>query len=120
MEMIIILCLITGLGVLISVKSFDYDFIGQVISIISIVFLLIHIFFISISSYEYNVFVVKREAFVYTLENARKNNNNFEIATITKDVSELNKSLAVLKYNNKTFFLKDYIDDRIEKLEAIE
>ena len=72
-----------------------------------------------VASYDYNVFVAKRNAFVETLAEARKNNNPIELAAITKDVSEWNQQLAASKYNLTVFMIKDYTDKRVADLKPI-
>lgn len=119
MELFFILSVLFVLGIFIVRKSYDYEFFGIIISFCSGVYLLIHILIWSLASYEYNKFVVKRNAFVETLEYARKNESQFELASITREVSEWNQQLASLKYNNNVFLLKDYVDDRISSLEPI-
>jgi uncharacterized membrane protein len=119
MELFIILSVLFLLGIFIVKKTYDYEFLGIIICVCSGVYLLIHLLLWSISSYEYNKFVTERKAFVETLEYARKNESQFELASITREVSEWNKQLAALKYDNNVFFLKDYIDDRVMSLEPI-
>ena len=120
MELTIILLALTTLGILISIKCYNYDFLGVIISFITGFCFICHIFFWSLAGYEYNKFVIKRKAFVETLEYARKNESQFELASITRDILEWNNKLASLKYDNNTFLLKDYIDDRVENLEPIQ
>lgn len=119
MELIFILSVLFVLGIFIVKKSYNYDFFGIIISFCSGLYLLIHILIWSLASYEYNKFVAKRNAFVETLEYARKNESQFELASITREVSEWNQQLASLKYDNNVFLLKDYVDDRISSLEPI-
>lgn len=119
MELFIILSVLFIVGVLIVNKSYDYEFLGIVICVCSGLYLLLHILLWSISSYEYDKFVTKRKAFVETLEYARKNETQFELASITREVSEWNKKLASSKYDNNVFLLKDYVDDRVTSLEPI-
>jgi hypothetical protein len=119
MIILISLLLLFFVGFFIAKKSYDYEFLGIVISFISGMYLLIHILFWSTASYDYGIFVAKREAFVETLNDARKNNNPLELAAITKEVSGWNQELAENKYNLKVFLLKDYVDKRVEKLQPI-
>ncbi len=122
MELLIILSVLFIIGVVIIKKSHwtsDYDMIGFIISMISGIYLILHIVGWSVSSYSYNVFLVKRNAFVETLKEARKGKNQFEVAAITKDVSEWNQKLAEAKYDNNIFLLKDYVDDRVINLQPI-
>jgi len=60
-----------------------------------------------------------RETFETSLNESRKNGNEFESATILTEVIEFNSNLARIKYNNKNAFLGQYIDDRIENIKAI-
>ena len=119
MEVLFILSALFILGFFIAKKSYDYEALGVVICFCSGFFLLMHVLFWSISSYEFNKFVTKREAFLETLEYARKNESQFELASITLEVSEWNQQLASSKYDNNVFLLKDYVDDRISSLEPI-
>jgi hypothetical protein len=119
MELFIILSVLFVLGIFIVKKSYNYDFLGFIICVFSGIYLLMHILLWSTSSYQFHKFVTKRKAFVETLEYARKNESQFELASITREVSKWNKELASLKYDNNVFILKDYIDDRVMSLEPI-
>jgi hypothetical protein len=55
---------------------------------------------------------------IESLETARENKNNIELASITKDIIEYNKNLAILKFEDDGF-LDIYIDDRILLLKPI-
>jgi uncharacterized protein YneF (UPF0154 family) len=119
--MIILIALLTllSIGIYIFKKSYDYDTLGFIIAVCAEIYLVLHIFFWLLASYEYGVFVAKRQAFVETLNDARKNNNPIELAAITKNVSDWNQQLAVGKYNRTVFMLKDYTDKRVESLQPI-
>lgn len=119
MEILFILSVLFISGFFILKKSDDYDFLGFVICLITGVYLLLHISLWLLSSYGFNKFVTKRQAFMETLDYARKNKNQFELASIIPKVSEWNQELASSKYDNNVFLLKDYIDDRISTLEPI-
>ena len=82
--------------------------------------LLIHSIPFCLASYEYETFIEKRNAFEATLENARENGNEYETAAIVKEVADWNVKLAVIKYNNSTLFLDQYIDDRIKYVKPIQ
>ena len=62
--------------------------------------------------------IIERNSFIESLENARENKNNIELASITKEIIDYNKELAMLKYQNNGF-LDCYIDDRIMDLKTI-
>jgi len=117
MIILIILLVIVGLGIW--MMNTDYDILGLIIIFIAGMYLLIHILLWTMASYEYNKFVVKREAFAETLKEARKNVNNYELASLSREVSQWNSELAETKYQNKLFFLDVYVDDRFESLEPI-
>ena len=119
MELLFILSVLFIAGFLIVKKSYDYEVLGIIICFCSGFYLLMHVLFWSLSSYDFNKFVTKREAFVETLKYARKNESQFELASITREVSEWNQQLASSKYDNNVFLLKDYVDDRISTLEPI-
>jgi len=119
MIIFLILIALTSAGLLITYKSYDYDIIGLIMSMIFGCYLIMHTIMWSVSSYGYEIFMVKRQAFVETLKYARENKNMLELASITKDISEWNQKLYEAKYDNNVFLLKDYIDDRVESLEPI-
>jgi hypothetical protein len=119
MELFFILLGLTILGIVVTIKSYDYEFLGVIIALIAGFYLIFHTLFCSLASYNYNKFVTKRQAFVETLQYARKNESKFELASITREVSEWNQQLASSKYDNNVFLLKDYVDDRISSLEPI-
>jgi len=119
MELFICLSILTILGFIIAMKSYDYELLGAIMCFIFGIYLCLHILFCLVATYDYNKFIVKRQAFVETLYYARKNKNQFELASITKEVSEWNQQLASAKYDNNVFLLKDYTDDRIMLLKPI-
>lgn len=96
-----------------------YDFYGFVICLIFGTWLIIHIVGMAKASYEYELFVQRRNAFEQTLNSARENGNQYETAAIVKEVAEWNTTLATEKFYNKTAWFDQYIDDRIETLEPI-
>jgi hypothetical protein len=114
-----ILLILVLAGIYLATKTYDYDFLGIVIAVFAGVFLIIHTVAWSLASYDYNVFVVKRQAFVDTLKEARTNGSEIELAAIIKDISEWNQKLAEYKYVDSIFLLDDYVDDRINDLEPI-
>lgn len=115
----IILLLIISFGIYLLQSSYQYDILGFTLSFVFGIVLIMHVLFWSVSGYEYNRFFAKRQAFVETLEYARKNNNQLELASLTREVSKWNQDLAELKYNNTVFLLDDYVDDRIMDLKSI-
>lgn len=108
---------IFGFGVYLCIKE-TYDFFGIMICVLTFVFLLIHTPFWLSRNYRYETHLVKRNSFIESLENARQTKNNIELASITKDIIEYNKDLALLKYDN-TGILDCYIDDRFINLKPI-
>jgi hypothetical protein len=116
MEIFIILLALIIIGIVLFVNNEPF---GVLLCGFSSVYLLTHLFLWGLASYQYNIFVVKRKAFVETLKTARENKRNYELAAISREVSEWNQDLAQAKYQNSIFILKDYIDDRVEKLHPI-
>lgn len=117
--MIITIALLALIGIGIYLIHLEVDLLGILLSAIFFLYLIVHLLCWSLSSYDYNIFVEKRNSFVETLEYARENESKFELASITRDVSEWNQKLATFKYQNKLFLLKDYVDDRMMDLEPI-
>lgn len=115
---LIILIALIAVGI-IMVKNYDLEATGFFISFICGICLLLHIVGISLKSYNYELFVVKRNAFSETLKSARECGREYETAAIVKEVSSLNTDLASIKYDNKTIFFDQYIDDRFDLLEPI-
>jgi len=116
----IILCVLIGLGIYLLNKTYDFELIGVILITVAGLYLLLHLIFWSLASFDYNLFVEKRNAFEQTLKVARENGRDLEAAAITKEISEWNQSLASKKYSNKLFLLTNYIDDRVETLNPIE
>ena len=113
---ILIVLILIGIGLV----HRDYCLEGGISMIMVFgIYLISHIVCWSVASYEYNQFILRRNSFEQTLNNARQNNNPYEIAGIAKEVSNWNIELVKGQYKNKLFFLKDYIDDRIDLLEPI-
>lgn len=119
MIILITLLIIMSVGIYIFKKSYDYEMLGLIIVTLSGIYLLLHLLMWMVASYEYNLFLAKRNAFVETLAEARKNNNTIELAAITGDVSEWNQQLAASKYNLTVFMIKDYTDKRVAELKPI-
>lgn len=119
MILTIILVVVVIIGILVAIKSYDYDILGGIIAFIFGLWLIIQLVSLLTVSYYYELFVVKRAAFEKTLNNARENGNEYETAAIVKEVAEWNTSLAEKKYDNKNWFLGQYEDDRVETLEPI-
>lgn len=119
MELFFILLGLTIFGIVVAMKSYDYELLGAIIAFIAGIYLICHTLFWLLASYDYNMFVTKRQAFVETLQYARKNQSQFELVSITSEVSDWNQQLASSKYDNNVFLLKDYVDDRFTSLEPI-
>ena len=118
MKLFIILLLLLVIGIYLSFSR-KYDFLGVVISIIFGTFFIIHSFAYFTSSYSYELFIEERDAFEKTLKDFRDEGRELETATVVKSVTIWNQKLAKYKYQNKTFLLDQYIDDRIELLKPI-
>ena len=70
-------------------------------------------------SYHYDLYVVKRNAFIDTLKDIREGGNEHETEAVYRDILEANAELRVEQYDNGTFFYDQYIDDRIMDLKPI-
>lgn len=123
MTILIILIILIAIGIVLIKKYYycynDIDIVGIIMCLVFGSYLIIHIAFWSTASYNYNVAVVKRAAFISTLDYARKNNNPIEIAAITKEISDFNQDLAESQYNATVFIIKDYTDERMLTLQPI-
>lgn len=116
----IILLLITILGIYLFKESYSYDFLGLLIAVVFGIWLTISSYLLLTVSYHYELFVVKRNAFETTLDNVRKNGNEYETVAIAKEVVKWNTRLAEDKFDNTFWFYDQYIDDRINTLKPIE
>jgi len=97
-----------------------YDILGIFITVIIGFFtLFFHIPALLLKDYDYNIFVVKRDAFESTLNETREMGRDLETAAILREVSEWNVKLAEKKYDNTTLILGQYIDDRIMNIKPI-
>jgi len=99
--------------------SYDISLLSGMVSVLTGIYLLCHVFALSLISYNYESFVNRRNAFVETLENSRENGNDYETATIVKDISHWNERLAEQKFDNTTLYFDQYIDDRWENIKPI-
>jgi uncharacterized ion transporter superfamily protein YfcC len=115
-ELLIGLCVL-GFGISLCMKEL-YELIGVAICIFTFIYLLIHIPTWLLASHKYERHIVERNSMIESLETARENKNNIELASITKDIIEYNKNLAILKFEDDGF-LDIYIDDRILLLKPI-
>lgn len=117
--LIILIVLVAIGGYFLTTAKLVYEILGFIMCVIFGTFLLIHSIAYFTVEYDYGLFVEKRNAFEQTLNDLRKNGNDYETAAIVKEVAKWNQELAVYKYDNKTIFLDQYIDDRVELLEPI-
>jgi len=117
--MLIFIALLAILCLWVFLLNSNYEFLGIIIACTAWIYWILHIVFWLTSSYDYEKFVVERNSFVESLEYARKNGNEIELASITREVSEWNKQLASSKYDNTVFLLSDYVDNRVQTLDPI-
>lgn len=115
---LIVLIVLIGIGVYFS-TTWDFEGLGIAMILIFGIYLFFHAIAWGLVGYNHDIFVQKRNAFEMTLKNARENGNEYETAAIVKEVAAWNMKLAVDKFDNKTFILDQYVDDRIELLEPI-
>lgn len=116
---LIILIVLVAIGGYLTTK-WDYEGWGIIMCVIFGILLVIHSFAWGLASYNYELFLQKRNAFEQTLKVAREKGNEYETAAIVKEVAQWNVQLASDKYTNKTLFFDQYVDDRVESLEPIE
>jgi len=116
---LIVLIALFSIFLYLTINYEDFDVPGFILCCIFGVWIVFHSVFFAISSYSQNLFVEKRNAFEETLKNARESGNDYETAAIVKDVAQWNVELAENKFYNKTFYIGQYIDDRVEYLEPI-
>jgi hypothetical protein len=125
MVLIIFGTVITALGAYLGNKNFNYrlEYLNILGFIISVLFGVLTLFLIvggACQGYEYNSFVVQRDAFETTLLISRAEGRALESATMSVEVSVWNKKLALFKYKNTLFFIKDMVDDRFNSLKNIQ
>ena len=119
MSTLIILIVLVALGGYLTTKWY-YATLGIIMCVTFGTCLIIHSVAWGRVSYEYGLFVERRNAFEQTLKITRENGNKYETAAIVKEVIQWNMQLAEAKYVNKTLYFDQYIDDRIELLEPIQ
>ena len=107
MWMILILTSLIIIGILLLIYSYNYDNLGIVLIVIFGMWLIIHIVGILTAKINYESHIAQRNALVETIENARNNSNNYEIAAVTNKIIEYNQDLAKQKYYNTLFVCKD-------------
>ena len=81
---------------------------------------IVHLLIVLTQGYYFELFVEKRNSFELTLNNSREKGNEYEAAAIVKEVAEWNMKLAEDKFDNKNWYLGQFVDDRIETLNPIE
>jgi heme/copper-type cytochrome/quinol oxidase subunit 2 len=121
---VIILGVLTLFCWLFKKSDTDWDLIGMEVAslvgiILSAIVLIVHIICLFSVKYDYGQFEAKRNAFEMTLNEARETGNQMEAASILRDVAQWNSELASRQYDNSTFVLGVYTDDRIETLKPI-
>lgn len=117
---LIILLALTAIGGYIIKTSYDYDFGGFMMVMCFGLWAIIHATIFFTQSYYFELFVEKRNSFEMTLNNSREKGYEYEAAAIVKEVAEWNMKLAEDKFDNKNWYLGQFVDDRIETLEPIE
>ena len=115
--LILLAFLIIGIGLTFS-GNIDLEILSIPIISLSIALLIFHTPAWLSTDYRYEMHIAKRNSFIESLEIARLNKNNIELAAISKDIIEYNKDLAVKKFENKGIF-GCYIDDRFMDLKPI-
>lgn len=118
MMTLIILIVLLAIGIRLTYTD-NLWILGVIMAVCFGAYLPIHSFAWGLVSYEYGLFLEKRNAFEQTLKVARENGNEYETAAIVKEVAQWNVKLAESKYDNKTLFFDQYIDDRVELLKPI-
>lgn len=122
MGMLIFLLLVISLAVLLIRVFKDKDVliaVNIIIIIVAIIWLIIHVICWSAASYNYKCFVARRNALEQTLHDCRATGNQYETATIVKEVSDWNGNLAKKKINLETFVLESYEVEEILTLKPI-
>jgi hypothetical protein len=115
----LILLALVAFGIYLSTTD-KYDIIGVFVTVIIGFFtFFFHIPCLLLKEYDYNMFMVKRDAFESTLNETRESGRELEAAAILREVSEWNIELAERKYDNTTFFFDQYTDDRIMNIKPI-
>ena len=107
------------IGVIIDKKSEYGSVFGILIYVLTGFMLIIHLICWSISGYQYHICLVERNAIQSTIDYGRTNEKYIESAAILSKISDFNKELAEYKYNNTTWILDCYIDDRVINMEPI-
>lgn len=100
-------------------KSYSFDIGFGLLAIIFGTCLIFHSIFYFSADYRTAIFITEINASQKTLTESRNNKNALESATITKEVLKLNTDLEIAKYNNRTWFLKQYVSDEIQNVKPI-
>lgn len=120
MILLIILLGLMALGIFIAYKSYKYDILGIFMALVFGCLVLAHCLPFFTKGYHYGLLVEERNAFEQTLNKSREKGSENEAAAIVKEVARWNIKLAKYKYDNKNWFLGQYVDSRIETIEPIE
>lgn len=112
----VIILLVTG--ILVFKFSRNFAGFGFVLMVAGFVLLFITMIAFPCTHYETMNFIAEVQAMQETLSSARENGTEYENALILKDVMEINRDLASLKYYNSTV-LGLWIPDAIMEIELI-
>ena len=96
------------------------EWLNWTVLVSSSLYLFIHSIFYPLSSFDYELLEADRNSIQQSLDDSRLLGNEYESATILKDVVGFNRSLAKRKYMNNTLFFNQYIDDRIDFLKPVQ
>jgi hypothetical protein len=106
-------------------KSLDnYDTIAPYMlsssgAFIAFIWMCINISVLLTLEYSYDQWVIQRNAFEISLNEARQQENNIELASLTREVTEWNIQLARNKFANEHWYFGMYVSDRVKELQPI-
>lgn len=115
---LIISLIILGIGTYLF-RTRNYDTLGVIIIIFTSMFLVFHVALISFKSYDFELYMARRDSFERTLNESRKSGRELEAAAMLMQVSQWNETLSVRKFNNTNLFLGQYNDNRIMDIKPI-
>ena len=113
----LVILLIIGISIL-SWGSYDFEFVGIIITFISGFLIVIFLIILPCTYYETLAEIAQYESVKVSIENARKNGNELEKAALTHKIIDTNKWLAGIQYWNETIF-DICIPDEVMDLEQI-
>jgi len=115
----VVLVVLIGIGYYLVEVTYNYEVLGVVIFVFGAFLLFVHIVGLSCMGYSYRTLETKVQITQQTINLARENNSEVELAAISQSIVSVNQEIALERLSNTTFIVGMWTDDRIDTLSYI-